>query len=159
MIDYLPRRFTTKPNTIDAMRYTAETCAVIHQWMDEPHVAVDDEGFLLCETGIVVNVNEVASVGDWVCRDVNGFFVVPHDDFTATFMPLKFGRKMRRWLVTAIAFQRLGGIVTHRSISRHLFLFRARRAVGRYSRMRHPNPNLRLAYQITNANEVHEWTG
>lgn len=157
MTQYLPQKFISSPVTVDAMRYSPKNCSLIHQWLDEPHLAADDEGYSLCGTGIIVHKKAIAQVGDWVCRDFEGFFVMNDAEFHQMFTPTKFGRRMRRWMVIAVVYRRFGGIVATREMSRHLLLGGARRAVAKYSRSTHPNPDLVLGYQILNINEIYEY--
>ncbi len=149
-----PQKFVSCPTTIDAMQYTAETCAAIHFWMGEPHLQFDDEEHMLCETGILLNANEVANIGDWVCRDVNGFYSLPDDQFRRAYTPVRHRFAFRRWMVTAMAGQPSGRLVASAPVSRHLTLRSARRAVARYAALENPNPKVTLTYRVHHATEV-----
>ena len=154
MTDYSPQRFLVRPYTVDAMQYSADNCAAIHKWMGEPHLDVDDEGYSLCDTGIIVGDGELALVGDWIIRDKEGFFLMPNKLFQTTYLPLRRGISVRRWVVTAVALHPGGEIVDMAPVSRHLTLKGAKRAMGRYSTWENPNPRLLVDYQIANINEV-----
>jgi hypothetical protein len=153
MTDYLSQRFVMRPCAVDAIRYSVDNCAVIHRWMNEPHLATDDEGQSLCDSGIVVGDNTVALVGDWIVHDRNGFFAVSNEVFQAVYMPSRRGLTLRQWVVTAVALHG-GSVVNVAPVSRHITLRAAKRAMGRYSAWENPNPDLRVDYQVSNAHEV-----
>ena len=154
MTNYLPQRFLVRSHTVDAIQYSSDNCAAVHNWMGQPHIAVDDEGYSLCDTGIIVSDNDLALVGDWVVRCEGQFFAVPNKLFQATYMPLRRGINVRRWEVTAVALHSDGGIVDVASVSRHLTLTAAKRAMARYSTWKNPNPRLVVNYQINDANGI-----
>lgn len=149
-----PQKFISCPTSIEAVQYTAETCAAIHLWMDEPHLEFDDKGYTLCDTGIVLGANEVAGVGDWICRDVHGFYAVPDEEFRRAYTPARHRLAFRRWMVTAMARQPSGRLVVSTPVSRHLTLRSARRAVARYTNLDNPNPKVNLTYRVHHAAEV-----
>lgn len=156
MTQFFPRRYLRRPVTISALRYTPATCGVIHQWMDEPHLAYDDDGDPLCGGDLVVGdfPEDVAVVGDWVCRDVEGFFAVSDDVFQRMYLPLRRGWVLRRWLITAVAVRADGAMVHSSPMSRHLTVRGARRAVARYASWPNPNPKLSILYEIGHVQEV-----
>lgn len=154
MTRYVPARYVTAPVTVDAIQYKAANCASVHAWIGQPHFSVDDENNNLCGTSIYISKDNIAFENDWICQNHSQFFVVSDAMFAAAFKPLYRTRKLRKWIVTAVATMAEGRVVTTKSVSEHFTVWAARRAVAKYSTMKNPNPHVLMHYQIDHAGTI-----
>ena len=67
-----PQKFRKRPIAVEAMRYTAETCRAIHEWIGLEHGEDSSPCGVL---GIdIPGAWSEAEPGDWVLRGAEGFY-------------------------------------------------------------------------------------
>ena len=85
------RRYRTRPREVEAVRYTAETCAAMHEWLGCVHV----HPRRACGDSMLKIADFEVWHGDWLVRLDNDVVLapMPDDEFRERFEPAGDGRE------------------------------------------------------------------